>query len=324
MSLRDDFSGFKPKHKDVNCCLMHGGVGDHIGSLVAVNYILKNYKWINLLIWTPDYLVEFAKNVLPPHAIVRGYSAMKGPNTRYNREKTTLSTEWDGRTSPMKMHSVDYAFLKLCDEVVPIEKKNYLRVNFDKVIFTISLPEKYIVIATGFTAPVREFLPTTVNTVCDYILSKGYTPVFLGQKETHTGGTHVIKGNFSKEIDFSKGIDLRDQTTLLQAAKVIQGAKAIVGVDCGLLHVAGCTDTSIVAGFTTVRPELRAPIRNNIAGLNYYPLVPDQTLKCRFCQSNTNFLYDHDYKFCIYKDYLCVKQLTPAKFIEQLDKIYLA
>ena len=313
------FDNFRPSKVNVNCILMNGGVGDHVGSLVAINYILNSYPWVNLLIWVPDFLLEFAKNVLPDHAIVRDYTAMK---TKYNREITTITTEWDGRTSPMKMHSVDYAFLKLCDEAVGLEHQNYLKVKFNKVdISNIALPEKYVVIATGFTAPVREFHPPTVNAISEYLVAKGITPVFLGQTLTPTGAKHIIQGTFNKDIDYSTGLNLINQTTLLQAAKIMQGAKAMVGVDCGLMHIAGCTDVPIVGGFTTVRPELRAPIRNNTLGLNFYSVVPDTGLECKFCQSNTNFLYGHDYKFCIYKDYKCVPQLSAEKFINHLTTI---
>lgn len=322
MSLRSKSELFKPAPKDVNCILLSGGVGDHICSLVAVDYIIRTYPWINLLVWVPDFLKSFAINVLPDKANVRNFTEMK---TEYDRKKTTIHTEWDGRTSPMKMHGVDYAFMRLCDEVVPVSKKNYLRVKLDKVdVTTLELPTNthgYVVITTGYTAPVREFPASEINKVADYLLSKQVNPVFLGQRETITGVTHVIKGKFSNEIDFSKGVDLRDKTTLLQAAKIIQGAKAIVGVDCGLLHVAGCTSTPIIAGFTTVRPELRAPIRNNTLGHNFYSVAPGALLECRFCQSDTNFLYGVDYKYCMYKDYKCVSDMTAEKFIYYLEKL---
>lgn len=317
MPLRD-FSTFKPKRADINCILLNGGIGDHMGSLVAVNYILKTYSWINLLVWVPDYLLEYAKNVLPERAIVRDYTAMK---IKYDRNRTTITTEWDGRTSPMKMHSIDYAFFKLCDENPSIDKKNNLKVNFNRVdISNFSLPEKYVVICTGYTVGVREFNAKAVNEIVDWLNSKGYTAVFVGQDSTPTGAKHIINAKFNAEVNYSKGINLINKTSLLQVSKITQGSKAVVGVDCGLLHLAGGTDAPIVAGFTTVRPELRAPIRNNILGHNFYPVVPDSSLKCRFCQSDTNFLYDHDYKNCIYEDLACIPQLTSTKFIESLQK----
>ncbi len=321
MPIRSDNS-FKPKRMDVNCILLNGGVGDHIGSLVAIDYIIKTYPWINLLIWVPDFLLDFAKNLLPKKAIVRDFTTMRKVNGPYDRDKPTKTTEWDGVTSPMKMHSVDYAFLKLCDEVVSVDKKNYLKVKFDKVAIShYNLPEKYVVFTPAFTVGVREFSPKTVNELSDYVISKGYTPVYLGQNYTPSGFKHVIEGKVSEELDLTKGINLINKTSLLQVAKIEQGAAAVVGVDCGLLHVAGCTDAPIVAGFTTVRPEHRAPIRNNELGWNFHPVVPDVSLECRFCQSDTNFLYDVNYTKCMYGDYKCVELLNSAKYIEKLEKI---
>ncbi len=312
-----DNTEFKPKTKTVNFILLDGGVGDHIASLSALNHVYVNYPWIIPLIWTPDYLVDFAKNVLPEEAKIKGLSQMRG---NYEPTKPTKTTKWDGYTSPMKMHGVDYAFLKLLDETPP--NREYLQIKLDKIQSKeFDLPEKYIVITTGYTADVREFLPSEINKVADYALSKGYTPVFIGQKNTTTGVQHIIKGEFKAEINFKAGINLIDQTTLLEAAAIMHHAAAVVGVDNGLLHVAGCTQAPIVGGFTTVDPKYRIPDRNGMEQWMYYTVLPDNDLKCRFCQSNTNFLYGHDYKKCIYNDNLCTKQITAEKFIYHLQDI---
>lgn len=312
--------GYRPSSKTVNIIFMNGGVGDHVASLVAANYMIKRYDWISFLLWMPDFLVSFAKNVLPTHAKVFAYSDMKA---KYNENLPTKTTAWDGITSPMKIHILDYAFLKLCDENPGIEYKNYLKINLKQVkdLPNTHLPEKYVVLTTGYTAKTREFHPNMVNELVNYVISKGYTPVFLGQTQTQTGSRHVIQGTFKEDINYDKGINLINKTSLLEAAKIMHYSQAVIGVDCGLLHIAGCTDTNIVAGFTTVSPSLRAPVRNNILGYKFYPVIPEESLACKFCQSNTNFLYGHDYKECIYDDYLCVNQLTADKFIEQLEKL---
>lgn len=311
--------GFKPKPKVINIVLMNGGVGDHMASLVAIDYILKNYTWIRPLVWMPDFLVSFAKHILPKNLHIRGYTDMA---LHYSPEKPTKTTAWDGVISPMKMHCLDYAFMKLCDENPPMFKKNYLQVRLDDIDTSkFDLPEKYIVVTAGFTAEVRELLPEAINKIADYALSKGYTPVYLGQTATATGAAYVIKGTFREEIDFSKGLNLIDKTNLLEAAKIMGQSKAVLGVDNGLLHVAGCTDASIIGGFTTVNPELRMPVRHGCLGWNYIAIEPDEDLACKFCQVKTNFLYDHNYINCLYKDNLCTKQMTAEKFIKALEGV---
>lgn len=309
---------YKPLKKTVNVVLMNGGVGDHVsGSLVAISYMVKRYPWIEFLVWAPDFLVEFGRNVLPGVSI-HGYSEMEAKG--YNPDLPTKTTAWDGTVSPMKIHCADYAFLKLCDELPAVEHKNSLRVNFKPIsIKQFNLPKKYVVLTTMSTVGVRAWPADSVYRVVSYVKSKGYTPVFVGQEKTPSGGAFTIEGKAA--VDFSTGLNLVNRTSLLQVAKIMQGAAAVVGVDNGLLHVAACTDVSIVAGYTTVAPEIRAPIRADTVGLNWYPVVPDKSLGCRFCQSSTNFLYDVNYTKCMEKDVKCTLQLVAGKFIEHLYKI---
>ena len=311
--FRDE--GFRPKTKTVNFILMDGGLGDHVAALVAVDYAIKTYTWIKILVWVPDYFLDFAKNLLPPNTQVKSFTQMKGS---YEPHKPTKTTKWDGHTSPMKMHGVDYAFLKLLDETC--KTRDYLRIK-PAVNKFFALPQRYVVVTTGFTAKVREFPAEEINKLAAWISNQGIQPVFLGQKMITTGSAATIKGNFSVDIDYTIGTDLIDKTTLLEAASIMQDAMAIVGVDNGLLHVAACTDVPIVAGFTTVSPEMRRPTRNGICGYKFYEVIPDDDLKCRFCQVNTNFLYSHDYKKCLYDDNLCTKQMTAEKFIKHLENI---
>lgn len=298
---------------------MNGGVGDHVASLVAINYIDKKYPWVKQLVWTPDFLVSFAKHLLPKTVTVAGYVDMVKD---YDKNLTTKTTAWGGVTSPMKIHCLDYAFLKLCDEIPAIEHKNYLQISPDEIDTDgMTLPKDYVVITTGYTAKVRKFKDIEVNKIVPWCKAKGIEVVFLGQTQTNTGSAHIIKGAFDKNINYTTGVNLIDKTTLLQAAKIMGNAVAVVGVDNGLLHVAGCTQVNIIGGFTTVSPEMRMPVRHNALGWNFHAVRPDANLPCSFCQETTNFLYGHDYKDCIYKDYKCVDQMKAEKFITELEKI---
>lgn len=309
---------FTAKPKIVNFILMNGGVGDHVGSLVALQYIIKNYTWIKPMIYVPDFFIGFTKHILPS-VNVYDYSSMRHT---YNQHLATKTTEWDGVISPMKISGVDYAFLKLTDEMPGVEHKNYPKIDSQQIdISGFNLPNDYVVLTTGFTASVREFPASSINEISTYLISKGITPVFLGQTATKTGAKHVIQGKFDKSIDFTNGVNLIDKTNLLQAAKIMGRSRAVLGVDNGLLHIAGCTDVPIVGGFTTVTPEIRMPVRYNILGWKYHPIVPNENLDCKFCQVKTNFLYGHDYTKCMYKDNLCVSQMTSSKFILALDKV---
>ncbi len=304
---------FKPKHQQVNFILMDGGAGDAVAALVAIDYVEKRYPWIRPLVWTPNYFTDFAKHLLPKRCLVRSYSDMP---KYYDKDLPTKTTKWDGITSPMKIPLTDYAFLKLCDENPSIEHKNYL-----KIAHNYMPTAKYVVVTTGYTAKAREFKATYINEITKFIKSKRYSVVFLGATKAETGAKHTIEGNFDTNIDFSIGENLVNKTTLIEAAKTMAFAAAVVGVDNGLLHVAGCTQVPIIGGFPSVSPEIRMPVRNNILGYNFYPVVPDEGKGCNFCQETTNFLYGHDYRECIYKDDRSINQMTADKFIEKLELI---
>lgn len=311
--------GRQPTKVTINCLIADGGLGDLVAALVPTNYIIKKYPWVNLLVWVPDNLLEFAKNVLPPQAIIRDYSAAA---KKYDNNRIGVATTWNGRHSPLKTHPVDYAFHMLCDEHPDITEKNYLKFDTSKVDITrFNLPEKYVAIPIGSTARTKELPVQTYNEVAQYIKSKGYEVVWVGRAMEVIGYKDMkIEANLA-EVDMSIGIDLTNKTNLCEVTAVIAGAKAIVGMDGGLMHVAGFTDVAMITSYTFVKPSQLMPIRNDQLGWNCYPITPPESLECRFCQSNINYVYDHYFKDCWYDDFLCTKGMTSDLFIEQLEKV---
>lgn len=305
-----------PREK-INFLINAGGLGDNIARMPAIKYITERHPHLHALVWMADYFYPIAKNVLP-NVDFRKFS----DNKRYDNDLPGRST-CIGWFTNLKTHMVDHAFCVLANELPTIEHRNYLPLNLQSIgVKRFKLPEKFVVMTTGFTAPIREFLPEYINAVNDYIISKGYAVVFLGQKQTDGGlqGTEII-GNFRKGIDFSKGLNLVDQTSLLEAAKIISLSKCIVGLDNGLLHLAGCTDIPIVAGFTSVDPQHRAPYRHNQLGWNFYPVVPPDSEPEKFMQSRWDFNFDIDFRYSYYKNESLIKSLKPEFYIEQLEKI---
>lgn len=284
-----------------------------------MHYIQQSYPWVTPYLYVPDYFLNYARNVLPD-MIIRPFS---------KREKF-LNTTWAGRQTLLKGHDslsthlVDYNFNCLANKQVDIKYKNYRPLNLEKInIERFKLTKDYVVITTGFTAKIREFLPEKVNAIVDYIKSRNVEVVFLGSKQTATGSQFCdpIIGNFNKEIDYDKGINLVDKTSLLEAGKIIAQSKAIVGLDNGLLHVAGCTEVPIIGGFTSVAPHLRNPYRHNELGWNCFNVVPPETCQDRFFQSDIDFLYNVDLRNCYYGDYEMVKSLPVEGFISALEKV---
>ena len=318
----------------INIVFDSGGLGDLVGSLPCINYIYQMHKHVVIHLWLPVYGIDLAKRSLPddPNRII----------IKSFLEKEKFRKDFFGRaftvhkSTNLGYHTTKQAYAVLINEEVEDKHLNYLPVRTDDIdISKFNLPEKYIILTTGFTAPVREFLPEYINEVVDYTKKKDYEVVFLGKKESPNGAGHVIKGNFKTEINYSAGIDLIDKTTLPEAQKIMSQSKCVVGLDNGLLHLAATSEVPIVFSFTSVKPEHRLPYRHDTRGWNCYSVVPPESLACRFCQSNWQFTYyndtpkkkQHDFKRCYYverkEDFeiRCIKMLTPMLYINELEKI---
>ena len=293
-----------------------GGVGDNIGCLPVYRYVLDVHPHVIPHIWVPDYFVDFAKAcLLPSRAIIRPFSSKHLFNASFPGRVLGSNQHQNLRT-----HIVDHAFHVLADVSPDDCHKNYPQANLTHIKNIVEL-KNYGVVTTGFTSSAREFKAEKINEISRFMLGKGITAVFLGATQVPNGAGHLIETAFAEEIDFSTGRDLRGKTTLLEAAKIISEAKFILGVDNGLLHLAGCTDTPIIGGFTTVKPEHRMPYRKDVLGWNFWPVTPKSDLACRFCQSNWSYTYYHDYRNCYYGDRKCVDELDACEFMQAIEGI---
>lgn len=299
----------------LNIQFRNGGLGDQVCRLPAVKFLLdtaKNLEQIQLFV--PDYFVDFARELLNEYPTKRVLVLPESFLIHADKKIPCLITNEDYHSS-MKTHLVDYTFRVLADMDVENEHKNYLQLRLpakERILHT--LPPEYVVISTGFTAPVRCWLPESVNKVVDWIKEQGLRVVFLGKKNVDD----KLKGSFLEQVNYQKGIDLTDKTTLVEACHIMGYAKAVVGLDNGLLHVAGCTKVPIVAGYSSVAPQFRLPYRNGVLGWNCYTVEPDE--HCRYCQSSCLLNGEQDFRLCFYKDYHCIKSLSAPLWIEQLKK----
>lgn len=315
--------GDEPKTKQsINCLISDGGMGDLLCSLPAINYMQKNCPWINLLIWTPDYLVDFFKHTLPKGSIVRGFSDAE---KKYDNDKYTISTKWyvNGvarQFTPMKTHPVQYSFNVLADYQPTIEEMSYLKIRPDEIdISKFNLPEKFVVFPAAATEFVKTIPKETIDTLTEYVISNGYTPVFLGKTLNPAGAEDVNYRAEAQDYDFTKSINLMNKTTVLESAAIIAKSKLFIGIDSGLAHLAGFTDTSAVVYYSFVKAVKQVPIRDGIVAHNWYPI--ETSLGCGGCQSKWVQL-EHDFRECFYGDYECVStnQCSAQKFIDIIEK----
>lgn len=298
--------------------LTDGGMGDLICCLVAVDYNIRTYTNVHFHVWVPDYLLEFAKHVLSPGGTTRPFSKAQA---KFNPNILGMTTEWCTNHTCIRTHPVDYGFHMLSDRhVYDLNEKNYLQIKPDKIpLARINLPNRYVVIACTGIEPVRTMPIQTANDIIDYVIQKDYVPVFLGKEESKCGFKDLAIKATPLELNYSKGLNLLNKTDLLESAKIIYGAKAYVGMDGGLTHLAGCTDTSIICGYTASNPNHIAPIRRGSQTYKFSAIEPDKTLTNRYYQTYSSFKKGNFQRF---EGWEAVNaSMTSQKFISALEKV---
>jgi hypothetical protein len=306
----------------MNIFFDEGGLGDNISWMPVIKHILDTHKHIKLNLWYPDYLDGLIRLAL-----------INKPNLTFNKFSNAAKCTENlpakrFRTVPYKnlaTHLTHHGFHVLCSKSPTPEECNYLTANTDSVdLSKFNLPKDYVVMTTGFTAAVREFKAEKVNELVLRIKNElGLDVIFLGAKETKTGISHVIKGEFKTDIDYSQGTCLIDQTTLVETLAIQNQSKAVIGLDNGLLHLAAMTTNQvpIIGGYTSVLPEHRMPYRNGVLGFNYYPITVNR-LPCFGCQSNWSFTFFHQFTSCYYVNkkqddkIQCVEQISVDDFFQ--------
>lgn len=298
--------------------LTDGGMGDLIGCLVAVDYNIKNYPNIKFNVWVPDYLFWFAKHVLTPGSTIRPFSKAK---EEFRKDVMGMTTEWCTNHTCIRTHPVDYGFHMLSDRhVYDLNEKNYLQIKADNIdISDLDLPKEYVVIASTGVEPVRTMPIDTANTLIDYVLEKGFVPVFLGKEESDCGFNEFKIKAKPLELNYSKGINLINKTNLLQSAKIIHESKAYIGMDGGLTHLAGCTNAFIIAGYTASNPNHVAPIRKGSQTYKFIPIEPEKELPNRYFQTYSSFKKGNFQRF---EGWEAIKtSMTASKFIKALENV---
>ena len=234
-------------------------------------------------------------------------------------ENLLTRSPYINKISNLSSNMVDHSFYTIVHNTVQSQYKNYIQLDpID--ISEFNLPEKYVVITTGYTSDTREWNSKSVNEVSSYILSKGYTPVYLGRSYTKAYHEIGITGKFNANYD--NGVNLIDKTDLFQAHSIMNSASCTLGIDNGLLHLNGMGQGRAIWGFTSVLPEHRLPYKDGIQGKDCLVVMPtEKELSCIGCQSRMNFAdTSHNFTKCFYYDYKCIDMMGSNRWIEKLKE----
>ena len=304
--------GSTTNHRNVNFILHEGGLGDYIGYMAVVEWIAKNCPHVFGYLYASDFfeplarffMEKYPKWTVLPYSLLTEDQIKKAPT--FGPHKTPIN---GAGSHPTDLASIFYLNLN------PAPKDAYYP-NYDptKHTTTHDLPENYAIMCPGVGGKNRELHVETFKAIKDHLTIRNLTPVFLGKRNIPER-----KVLYFPKYDLSNGIDLVDQTSLIESLHIISRAKLIVGIDNGLLHLAGCTDIPIIFGYTIASPQHRRPRR--FRGKTY-ELYPDtHRLTCTFCQSKMRLMFDHDFAKCLYQDYYCLKELAdPTPWRRVIDQ----
>jgi len=312
--------GSKIRDVTVNYVLTEGGIGDFIGHLSAIEWLARNHPQINGRVYCPDFFVEIAANVLQKYHKWR-VQGKKALNEKKLKSRPTY-LPFFRPINATGMHLVDLGFIYYANINPPPEDGWYYTKLDLSTVDKSSLPNtRYAVLTPGATYENRKLPAKAFNQIKNHLVEKGIVPVFLGKKDF--GDNRKII--FEEEYDYSNGIDLREKTTLIQAAAIMSKAEMVIGLDNGLLHLAAMTDVPIIFGYNIASPTHRRPRRKTIDGKKpiLWEIHPDpKNLSCTFCQSQMRFMFNHDFKNCLYKDNLCLEALSDGKaWCELVDNV---
>jgi len=288
-------------------------MGDVIAAAPILKYAVNTFhKNTDYKILVRPYYYDIFKSFIPDDKIAdqgQPFTCVVPWQIRYlNTPRST-----NARITSMHMHLSTFASIQFLNRIIPPNHMRYLKLpDVDVSHFNIDFSKAVIIIVT-YRDEVRKIPFETVSGIAEYVKKKGFIPVYIGRvDDSAIWKDSPFKLSFDKLPD---GIDLLNKTSILEMASIMSRSKVVVGMDSGPIHVAGTTSVPIVCGFTNVAPEHRIPIRDK--GI-FIPVVPD--LECSHCQSRW-FLNYHDFGFCYFKHYDCIKQMSSSRFIKALEHL---
>lgn len=270
-----------------------GGLGDYINWTAALKYIEATFNHVDVKIFTSELFIDVAKYLFPKWEVYHRREAplKQTPGSMVLRTKASHQL-----LNACGMHLLDLGFAYyLCMNPPPAKFNVLPRIDFEGPWNWPELDPKssYAVFTPGSTTDVREMPVEAFNELCRYTLGKGVTPVFLGKRN--------LSGQYDAKFlnyDFSLGLDLRERTNVLEAVQIMRGAKFVIGIDNGLLHMAGTTDVPVIFGHN-IAPLHHRKLRR-FGGLTIDITVPESDLACIGCQGKMRFTLNHDFRKCFH------------------------
>ena len=161
----------------------------------------------------------------------------------------------------------------------------------------LGLPERYLVVHPGATAPARRMSIPHMASVVDALADAGHRVAVTGGASERLMTAAVAHG---------RAIDLGGRTRLDQLAAVLDRADAVIAPNTGAAHLAAAVGTPVVSLFAPVVPaEKWRPYRVP------HVLLGDQDAPCR----------DSRARRCPVPSHPCLASVTPASIVDAAESL---
>lgn len=292
-------AGFKAHSLPVSFVFAQGGVGDYINWCSSIFWIHDTYSQVDGRVFVSELFLQVAEylfgkwprwKVLHRDRFPADYES--GSPLCYPKPGTQL-------INACGAHLMDIGqWYFSCVDPLPATHRFLPEINYEGEWKWPELDpnSNFALFTPGATSDVREMPVKAFNEIVEYTRQKGITPVFIGKKEL----SEQYQAKFS-HYNLNNGIDLRERTDLLEVTQIMRKARFILGLDNGLLHMAGTTDVPTIFGHNVAALHHRQLRRRK--GITIDITVPESELGCIGCQSKIRFISSHDFRQCIFKKF---------------------
>lgn len=292
--------------KKINFNLNSSGLGDMVNFLTSINWIAETQPHVKGQIFAPAFFLEIPQHFFEKFPNWKVYDLAAISNFKHNPTFTASQTK--GFVNAGGAHLMDLGFHYFTNQsYAPTTHNELLQFGEEPWIRGMRSPwakvfGRYAVITLGATADNRRMTPSLFRKIKEHLKLNEIHAVIVG-REGVNGST------LREDYDLTDCTSLVNKTNLMTAAQIMNQAIMVVGIDNGLLHLAGMTEVPILFGTTVMSPQLRA-IRRPI-GKTFYIVLAQKDLPCRFCGERMRFLLNgHDAKTCLYGDNACTDLLA--------------
>jgi FkbM family methyltransferase len=155
------------------------------------------------------------------------------------------------------------------------------------------LPSEYVVLHTTTNWPNRTWNKDNWQKLINWLAENKIFTVLIGfgyKEQLHSSLSDTPLEKVCPHFDNLYGVDLTNQGSISDMWWILNNAKCLITMDSGPLHLAGCTDTTIIQLGSAINPKFRAPYRKGTQDYKYHYVGGTCEI---FCNSNLSYNVIH-------------------------------